>query len=102
MLMPQISIVKKLFAFVILPALALSACTTDVAGKRADTSPAAQRVDVRTIPVELKDLRRNVEAVGSLFPLEEVTVSSEVEGKVDEVLVDVGDRVESGQPIVRV
>jgi multidrug efflux pump subunit AcrA (membrane-fusion protein) len=29
-----------------------------------------------------------------------VTVSSEVDGKVDQVFVDVGDRVEGGQPIV--
>jgi RND family efflux transporter MFP subunit len=43
-----------------------------------------------------------VEAVGSLFPQEEVTVSSEVDGKIDQVFVDVGDRVEAGQPIVGV
>ena len=50
----------------------------------------------------MKQIHRNVESVGSLFALEEVTVSSEVEGKIDQVLVDVGDRVESGQPLVQV
>jgi len=49
-----------------------------------------------------KEIRRNVEAVGSLFPLEEVTVSSEVEGRVEQVLVDVGDHVSAGQTIVKV
>ena len=57
---------------------------------------------MHAIPVKLQELRRNVESVGSLFALEEVTVSSEVDGKVDEVLVDVGDRVERGQPLVNV
>jgi len=54
------------------------------------------------LPVEQKQIRRNVEAVGSLFPLEEVTVSSEVEGRVEQVLVDVGDHVTAGQTIVKV
>ncbi|HMF00176.1 MAG TPA: efflux RND transporter periplasmic adaptor subunit [Terriglobia bacterium] len=40
--------------------------------------------------------------MGSLFALEEVTVSSEVDGRVDEVLVDTGDHVERGQPLVNV
>jgi multidrug efflux pump subunit AcrA (membrane-fusion protein) len=43
-----------------------------------------------------------VESVGSLFPFEEVTVSAEVEGRVDRVLVDIGDRVTRGQPLVQV
>jgi RND family efflux transporter MFP subunit len=54
------------------------------------------------LPVEKKQVRRNVESVGSLFPLDEVTVSSEVEGRVDQVLVDVGDHVAAGQTIVKV
>jgi RND family efflux transporter MFP subunit len=41
-----------------------------------------------------------VQAVGSLFPLEESTLSSEVEARVSEVLADVGDSVSEGQPLV--
>jgi RND family efflux transporter MFP subunit len=37
-----------------------------------------------------------------LFPFDEVTVSSEVEGRVEQVLVDVGDHVSAGQTIVKV
>jgi len=59
-------------------------------------------LSVRVLPVEKKQVRRNVESVGSLFPLDEVTVSSEVEGRVDQVLVDVGDHVSAGQTIVKV
>ena len=70
-------------------------------GKQVDNS-AARPVAVRVFPVEQRQIRRNVEAVGSLFPLEEVTVSSEVEGRVEQGLVDVGDHVSAGQTIVKV
>ncbi len=44
--------------------------------------------------------RRRVQAVGSLYPLEESTLSAEVEGPVSEVLADVGDTVREGQPLI--
>jgi RND family efflux transporter MFP subunit len=46
--------------------------------------------------------RRRVQAVGSLFPLEESTLSAEVEGPVSEVLVDVGDVIQQGQPLIQI
>lgn len=45
-------------------------------------------------------LRRNVQAVGSLHALEESTVSAEVEGRVEQILADVGDAVAKGQVLV--
>jgi RND family efflux transporter MFP subunit len=44
--------------------------------------------------------RRRVQAVGSLYALEESTLSSQVEGTVSEVLADVGDTVREGQPLI--
>ncbi|HXY13213.1 MAG TPA: efflux RND transporter periplasmic adaptor subunit [Terriglobales bacterium] len=44
--------------------------------------------------------RRRIQAVGSLYALEESTLSSQVEGRVAQVLVDVGDAVKEGQPLV--
>jgi len=89
--------------FVVATSFTISACSSNsVAGKRADSEARDEHVQVHAIPVKLQELRRNLESVGSLFALEEVTVSSEVDGKVDEVLVDVGDRVERGQPLVNV
>src|SRR5438046_294513 len=94
---------KFLTAGFLVPTLFISACSSNsVAGKRADSEVRDEHVQVHAIPVKLQELRRNVESVGSLFAREEVTVSSEVDGKVDEVLVDVGDRVERGQPLVNV
>jgi multidrug efflux pump subunit AcrA (membrane-fusion protein) len=83
----------------ILLALSIS-CSRDTSGK--SNSSAQKPVSARVIPVESKEIRRNVESVGSLFAYEEVTVSSEVEGRVDDVLVDVGDHVGRGQAMVKV
>ncbi len=60
------------------------------------------RVKAHVVPVVSRKVQRNVESVGSLFPFEEVTVSSEVDGRVDGVYVDVGDRVSRGQSLVRI
>ncbi|MBZ5536043.1 MAG: efflux RND transporter periplasmic adaptor subunit [Acidobacteriia bacterium] len=75
-------------------------CSQDTPGK--SSSSVQKPVSARVIPVESKQIRRNIESVGSLFAYEEVTVSSEVEGRVDDVLVDVGDRVARGQAMVKV
>jgi membrane fusion protein (multidrug efflux system) len=77
-----------------------TSCSRDTPGK--SNSATAKPLSVRVIPVELKEIRRNVDSVGSLFPLDEVTVSSEVEGRVEDVLVDVGDHVARSQPMVKI
>jgi len=46
--------------------------------------------------------RRHIQAVGSLYALEESTLSSQVEGRVVEVLSDVGDNVKEGQPLITI
>src|SRR5256714_1232160 len=95
---------RCLCLFSLLLTTVLFGCSAGEApGKAADRRErAAKEIPVTAITVQSKEIRRNVEAVGSLFPQEEVTVSSEVDGKVDQVFVDVGDRVQAGQPIVGV
>jgi len=73
-----------------------------IAGRASDTPPAQRPVKVRVVPVASRTFQRSVEAVGSLFPYEEVTVSAEVEGRIDRVYVDVGDKVAQGRPLVRI
>jgi len=55
---------------------------------------------VRIYIVTEESTHRRAQAVGSLFPLEESTLSAEVEGIVSKVLVDVGDTVSEGQPLI--
>jgi RND family efflux transporter MFP subunit len=59
-------------------------------------------IPVRVSKVAVRDLQRLVESVGSLFPYEEVVISSEIDGRVEEVTADLGDRVEQNQVLVRV
>ena len=83
-------------------ALIGSACS-HTSGKPATEQPSvASPVKVTLISVERQEQRRTVEAVGSLFAYDEVTVSSEAEGRVEEVLADVGDRVTKGQVLARI
>jgi RND family efflux transporter MFP subunit len=68
-------------------------------------SKGASANNSRPLPVHIytvaeETARRNVQAVGSLFALEESTLSAEVDGVVSKVLVDVGDTVTAGQPLV--
>jgi RND family efflux transporter MFP subunit len=72
-------------------------------GRASDDAQRAQKpIKARVVAAVSRKLQRNVESVGSLFPFEEVAVGSEVEGRVDAVYVDVGDRVETGRPLVRI
>jgi len=83
-------------------ALAAVACSKSSSGKTIDGAGAARSLSVRALNIAPKAIRRNIESVGSLYAFEEVTVSSEVEGRVERVFADVGDRISSGQPLVKV
>jgi multidrug efflux pump subunit AcrA (membrane-fusion protein) len=68
----------------------------------ADAKAAARPVRARVVSVVARKVPRQVDSVGSLAPFEEVTVSAEVEGRVDEVYVDVGDAVAQGRALVKI
>ena len=83
----------------LLPLLVLMACNRQpTAPVRQDTGPVA----VRVAHVTVREMRRVVESVGTLFPFDEAIISAEVEGRVEEVAVDLGDRVGAGQLMVRI
>jgi HlyD family secretion protein len=56
---------------------------------------------VATAVVKKEAVRRSVDVVGTLAAVDEVTISSEAEGRVREVLADLGDRVSAGQALIR-
>jgi len=80
-------------AAVLLPAVGCSNSQAN-SGKKDVATPA------RVYTVWEETTRRRVQAVGTLFALEESTLSAEVEGRVDSVLADVGDSVKEGQPLI--
>ena len=83
----------------LLASLTMSCSRTQSANTRGN---AGNPLSVRVITVEEQVVRRQVLATGSLFALEESTISAEVEGRVESILADVGDRVAAGQPLVMV
>ncbi|MSV29964.1 MAG: efflux RND transporter periplasmic adaptor subunit, partial [Bryobacterales bacterium] len=79
--------------------LLLSGCNRKAAVQsKQDGGP----IKVKVASVIIKELQRDVESVGTLFPFEEVIISSEIEGKVIKVEADLGDRVTPGQVLVGV
>ncbi len=54
-----------------------------------------------TEEVKRGDIKLTVVATGNLEPTNEVTIGSELSGTVQEVLVDINDRVKKGQPLAR-
>ena len=88
-------------AITVFPVLAGWACSNRAAEKK-ETGAVRKPLSIQAARVEVQSYRRTVESVGSLFPDEEVTVSSEVEGRVEQVLADVGDRVAPGQPVAEI
>ena len=77
--------------------LVLCGCSSSHAGASAAT---VKPVAAHVYTVTGETTRRQVQATGSLFPLEESTLSSQVEARVSEVLADVGDSVSDAQPLV--
>jgi RND family efflux transporter MFP subunit len=61
---------------------------------------ASHPTPVHLYTVAEETTQRRVQAAGSLFALEESTLSAQVEGRVSEVLADVGDNVSEGQPLI--
>lgn len=86
--------------------LAFAAATTLFASSCSNSSANSAKagfsktVAVRVYSVAEETTQRRIQAVGSLLALEESTLSAQVEGRVDKVLVDVGDVVKEGQPLV--
>jgi RND family efflux transporter MFP subunit len=88
-------------ALSLLAALALAACH----------QPAAAEVDSKTGPAPIaiavaaahqQSLDRTAEVQGALFPREHAVMSSEVEGRVAQVVADFGDKVTAGQVMLKI
>jgi RND family efflux transporter MFP subunit len=59
-------------------------------------------IKVKAVVATERVVKRSVESVGTLFPLDETIVSAEIDGRVDRVEVDLGDFVNKGQLLVHI
>jgi len=66
---------------------------------QARSSEGAKPVQVE--PVRQDSVRRAVDVVGTLAAVDQVTISSEADGRVRAILADLGDRVTAGQVLVQ-
>jgi RND family efflux transporter MFP subunit len=94
------SVPVLLLSFLVLSAGCSGSSPQTTQSAEAATAPPPVSVDVAK--VESRDLLRSVEAVGTLHPNEEVTISNQVEGTVETVFVDLGDPVRAGQVVAEV
>jgi RND family efflux transporter MFP subunit len=87
---------RLLFAVFAIACAPLCACSNEkgVAAAEQNAKP------VKTELSQVREVRREVEVVGTLAAREEVVVSSEVAGRVAKLLHDLGDKVAAGAPLV--
>jgi len=81
-------------------AVSLLLCACSKSTSSSVLGDATHPTPVHFYTVAEETAQRRVQAVGSLFALEESTLSSQVEGRVAEVLADVGDTVKQEQPLI--
>ena len=87
----------KSFVALLLIVLPLAGCS------RNQGAEAAEGQKARPVTVEaaqVRDVRRQVDVVGTLAAREEVVVSAEVEGRVARLAHDLGDRVTAGEALI--
>jgi multidrug efflux pump subunit AcrA (membrane-fusion protein) len=85
-------------AFAIAAGLLASGCsrTESAQARGRDDAPKAVKVE----QVRQESITRAVEVVGTLAAVDEVTISSEAEGRVSRLSADLGDRVVAGQSLL--
>ena len=76
----------------------LSSCSNGTAAKGTGKSDSVLVVQVE--PVREESVRRTIEVVGTLAAADQVTISSEAEGRVSRIAADLGDRVTAGQVLL--
>jgi RND family efflux transporter MFP subunit len=88
-------------------ALGLAAChpgggNDDPGAAREIVDQALEPREVTLVAPELREEQPSLELVGEIRPFESVRISNEVSGRIDRVLVEVGDRVGKGEVIVEI
>jgi RND family efflux transporter MFP subunit len=91
----------RTFQIALLVALgaAAAACSKSETAEARSSEGTPKPVAVTTVKKD--SVRRAIDVVGTLTAVDQVTVSSEAEGKVRAILADLGDRVRAGQALVQ-
>ena len=77
-------------------------CSREKSSTRAaNAAPGERKIAVAATQVEGQEVQRTVQIVGTLIAQEEVTLGTEVPSTVAKILVDMGDRVQVGQVVIK-
>jgi multidrug efflux pump subunit AcrA (membrane-fusion protein) len=79
--------------------IAAAGCSRTESAQARGRDASAKPVKVEVVRQET--VKRSVELVGTLAAVDEVTISSEAEGKVSKILADLGDRVTAGGALIQ-
>ena len=102
LILVPVYLMSYLSSVAVVAALAVGAvgCSkSETAQARSGESTAKQ---VRVEAVRKDSVRRAVDVVGTLAAVDQVTISSEADGKVSRILADLGDRVTAGQVLIKI
>ncbi|HEY1305028.1 MAG TPA: efflux RND transporter periplasmic adaptor subunit, partial [Vicinamibacterales bacterium] len=88
-------------AAIVFIALAAGACSRSETAQARGVDGGRDAKTVTVTMVKKDSVRRAVDVVGTLTAVDQVTISSEADGKVKTILADLGDRVKSGQVLVQ-
>ena len=93
---------KPLSQLVVFAALATAAASCSKSQTAQARSSESDARPVAVAAVHKESVRRAVDVVGTLAAVDQVTVSSETDGKVRRILADLGDRVRAGQVLIEI
>ncbi len=72
------------------------------AGAPGAAGPQAEPVVVALAPVQVRSIPRTIDATGTLFGEEEITISAKLSGRVADIMADVGDPILPGGALARI
>jgi RND family efflux transporter MFP subunit len=92
------AIVQAATTCIVVAAASCIGCTRSgdthaVTNTAATDRPVLRPVSVTVAPVQIRPVERHISVVGTLYGFEHFTISPKVEGRVETIRVDVGDRV---------
>lgn len=94
----SIKIIKCLLAVMFL----ISSCSRDKSEAKKIEDKVDTVLTVNTAAAVGRDVQKTVEITGTLAPWDEVIVSNEITGVVDKIFVDLGDKVNEGQLLLKI
>lgn len=87
---------------VVLPAVAIWGCRREQKSEALRAEARRATISVTAAVPKIEKVQRTVDVVGTMEPNEEVTISNKLDGRLQKVYVDLGDRVQVGQILAKI